>query len=85
MSKGFLQGLGSNFNYKPKAVPFYAAYGYKRGSEILHKEFTFPCVRNKWEQVLAEHTDKPLSDTSHTLLPDNYKQLNTQLQLYPFF
>lgn len=39
---GLSVGPGLKFNYKPKVVHFCATYGYKRGSEILHKEFTFP-------------------------------------------
>lgn len=84
--QGFLHGLGSNFNSKPKAVHLNAACGYKRGSKIVHKEFTSPCIRNQWVNRFWLNTLIKHYQTYHThccLIIKN--SWDTQLQLYPFF
>lgn len=84
--QGFLQGLGSNFNSKPKAVHLNAACGYKRGSKIVHKKFTSPCIRNQWINRFWLNTLIKHYQTNHThccLIITN--SWDTQLQLYPFF
>lgn len=85
MSRVFCRVWAPILTTNPKLCISLQPVGTKEEVKFCHKEFTSPCVRNRWEQIVAEHSDKPLSDTSHTLLPDNYKQLNTQLQLHPFF